>query len=294
MTAAESTTDEPLFAPCLVGDIEVVTLREGHRTFLLKDVEFITNATVAEISAALAEAGMPPDRMTVLFNPIAVRTGGQWLLFDTGNGPQPPGATSGFLMQSLATAGIPPEAIHPVVISHFHADHINGLLAADGSAAFPNADILVPEREWSFWNDAEERARAAPGRMQELFANTARVFATLRDRVRTYRGGEEIAPGITAVDTPGHSIGHTSFMLESAGERLFIQSDVTNHPALFARHPDWRARFDQFPDAAVATRRAVYEMLVAEKLPIQGFHFPFPSRGIAERAGDGYRIVPKE
>lgn len=293
MSAAES-TDEPLFAPHRVGDIEIVTLRDGHRSFPVKEGEFIVNASMADINAALAEAGMPPDQMTIVFNPVAIRAGGEWLLFDTGNGPQPPGATTGLLMRSLSAAGIAPTEIARVVISHFHADHINGLLAADGSPAFPNAAILVPEREWSFWNDAAERERAAPGRMQDLFANAARVFARLRDRVRTFAGGEEVAPGISAVDTPGHSIGHTSFMIQSGGERLFLQSDVSNHPALFVRHPGWQARFDQFPEQAVATRRKVYEMLVAEKLPIQGFHFPFPSRGIAEPAGAGFRIVPVE
>ncbi len=294
MSAAETTMDAPLFADRRVGDLEVVTLRDGHRTFPVKEGEFIVNASMADINAALVEAGMPPDRMTIVFNPVAIRAGGEWLLFDTGNGPQPPGATTGLLMQSLHAAGIAPEAIGRVVVSHFHADHINGLLAADGAAAFPNAQILVPEREWTFWNDAAERERAAPGRMQELFANVARVFAKLRERVRTFAGGEEVAPGITAVDTPGHSIGHTSFMIESRGERLFLQSDVSNHPALFIRHPDWRARFDQFPDQAVATRRKIYEMLVGEGLLIQGFHFPFPSRGHAEPAGEGFRIVPVE
>jgi glyoxylase-like metal-dependent hydrolase (beta-lactamase superfamily II) len=291
MTAAE-TSEAPLFAAHRVGDVEVVTLRDGHRSFPVKEGEFVLNASMADINAALAEAGMPPDRMTIVFNPVAIRAGGEWLLVDTGNGPQPPGATTGLLMRSLSAAGIAAADIRRVVVSHCHADHINGLLAADGSAAFPNAAILVPEREWSFWNDAAERDRAAPGRMQELFANVARVFATLRERVRTFAGGEEVAPGITAVDTPGHSIGHTSFMIASRGERLFLQSDVSNHPALFVRHPGWQARFDQFPDQAVATRRKIYAMLVDEKLPVQGFHFPFPSRGHAEPAGDGFRIVP--
>jgi glyoxylase-like metal-dependent hydrolase (beta-lactamase superfamily II) len=281
----------PLFAPCRVGELEVVTLRDGHRSFPLAEGELVTNATMAEVNAALAEAGMPPDRMTIVFNPVLVRTAIGPVLFDTGNGPQPEGSTVGLTMRSLAAAGVAPGDIVRAVISHFHADHINGLLDEGGAPAFPAAAILVPEREWTFWNDAGERARAAPGRMQDLFANVARVFGPLRDRVRTYRAGEEVAPGIVAVDTPGHSIGHTSFMLESAGARLFLQSDVTNHPALFARHPDWQARFDQDPAQAVATRRRVYERLVEERILIQGFHFPFPARGHAERAGDGYRIV---
>jgi glyoxylase-like metal-dependent hydrolase (beta-lactamase superfamily II) len=289
--AAGTADVSPLFESHKVGDIDVVTLRDGHRTFPVTD-DYILNASRAEINAALVAAGMPPNQFTIVFNPMVMRTPDGWVLFDTGNGPAAHGATTGLLMASLAAAGISPADIVRVVISHCHSDHINGLLTADGSPAFPNASIFVPAREWSFWNDEAERDRAPPGRMQELFANTQRVFGPLRDRIETYSGGDDVAPGVMAIDTPGHSIGHMSFIVASGGERLFVQSDVTNHPALFACNPGWKARFDQDPDMAVATRRKIYEMLADEKLLVQGFHFPFPSRGYVRRTGDGYLVVP--
>jgi glyoxylase-like metal-dependent hydrolase (beta-lactamase superfamily II) len=274
-----------------VGDIAVRTVADGHRTFPLPD-DFIRNAGRVEINEALAEAGMPPDEMTIVFNPVLLESSGRRILIDTGNGPGDPGATAGYLMANLAGAGIDPAGIDLVVISHFHGDHINGLVAKDGSAAFPNAAISVPEREWDFWMDEGERSRAPAGRMQQLFGNVARVFGSLGDRVSRFAWDREVAPGITAVGTPGHTPGHTSFAVSSGCESLFVQSDVTNHPALFVRRPGWRAQFDQDPAMAEATRRRVYEMLVSESMPVQGFHFPFPSRGRAERTRDGYRLVP--
>lgn len=277
------------FEPYRVGEIDVITVPDGQRTFPLPD-DFIVNADRRAINAALAEAGMPADQMTIVFNPVVIRTAGKTILVDTGNGPGAPQG-AGLLMANLRAASIAAEAIDLVVISHFHSDHINGLLAADGKLAFPNAIITVPAPEWAFWTDEGERARAAPGRMQELFGNVARVLLPHRDRIRQHEWGREVAPGMTAVATPGHSHGHTSYMLASGRERLFIQSDVTNHPALFVRHPGWQARFDQDPVMAEATRRKTYEMLASERIPVQGFHFPWPSRGLIAKDGDGYRLT---
>lgn len=277
-----------------VGDIEIITVTDGQRSFPLSD-DFILNAGRDEINQALEAAGMPPDQMTIVFNPIVIRTGSKQILLDTGNGAGAGGLSPsgpGLLAASLSAAGITPESIDLVIISHFHADHINGLLMPDQTCAFANAEITVPEREWSFWTDDNEWARAPAGRMQELFANVGRVFASLTGRVRHHAWGKEVAEGIVAMGTPGHTIGHTSYVVTSGQDSLFVQSDVTNHPALFACHPGWHARFDQNPAEAETTRRRIYDMLVAEALPVQGFHFPFPSRGRVEKTRNGYRIEP--
>jgi glyoxylase-like metal-dependent hydrolase (beta-lactamase superfamily II) len=101
-----------------------------------------------------------------------------------------------------------------------------------------------------------------------------------------------VVPGVTAVGTPGHSIGHTSYLVSSGGKTVYVQSDVCNNVSVFAPHPDWHGFFDQDPPQAAATRRKVYDMLVAEKLPVQGYHFPFPALARIEKQGDGYRVVP--
>jgi len=276
-----------------IGDIEVTVLTDGFRMVPLDN--YIMNASKDEIVAALAAAGLPTDRAKNTYSPILLTTAGKRVLFDTGNGEAALAQSKGergTLNQNLAAAGIDRNAIDIVVISHFHADHVNGLLMADGTRAFPKAEIKVPEVEWNFWMDDGEMSRASKGRMTELFANNRRVFDALGRKVTPYAWDSEIAPGVTAVGTPGHSIGHTSYVVASGPQRVYVQSDVSNIPALFVRHPDWRGFFDQDAAQAVATRRRVYDMLSAEKMPVQAFHHPFPGLSRIEKAGDGYRTVP--
>ena len=277
-----------------VGDIEVAVLSDGFRMVPVDD-KYIRNARKEEIEADLKAAGLPTDRMKNTYSPIVLTTAGKRVLIDTGNGEAAPSQSKGergMLNGNLAAAGIDRNAVDVVVISHFHADHVNGLLMADSSRTFPNAEIKVPEVEWKFWMDDGEMGRASAGRMSELFANNRRVFNALGRNVTLYAWNEEVVPGVTAVGTPGHSIGHTSFVVASGKDRVFVQSDVCNNYAVFAPHPDWQAFADQDPVATAATRRRVYDMLVAERLPVQGYHFPFPALSRIEKQGDGYRVVP--
>jgi len=140
--------------------------------------------------------------------------------------------------------------------------------------------------------DDGEMAKAPKGRMEELFKNNRRVFSgEVTKRLRTYEHGKEVIPGVTAVSTPGHTPGHTSFVVASGNGKVFIQSDVTHVPYLFVRHPNWHAFYDQDGAMAEATRRKVYDMLVADKMMVQGFHYPFPAHAYIEKNGDGYREI---
>ncbi len=129
-------------------------------------------------------------------------------------------------------------------------------------------------------------------RMKGVFAGARTVFDKLNRKVTQYEAGKEVAPGITSVATPGHTPGHMSYVVASGNAKVYVQADVTNHPALFARNPGWHAFFDQDPQMAEATRRKVYDMLVAEKMMVQGFHYPFPALAYIEKAGSGYREIP--
>jgi len=277
----------------MVGDIEVTVLTDGFRMVPLDN--YIMNASKDEIVAALQAAGLPTDRVKNTYSPIMLKIGGKRVLFDTGNGEAavaPSKGERGTLFANLAAAGIDRSSIDIVVISHFHADHVNGLLTADNQRAFANAEIKVPEVEWKFWMDDGEMSRATKGRMEGLFKLNRTVFDALDRKVTPYDWNKELAPGITSVATVGHSIGHTSFVIASGSSRLFVQSDVTNHPGVFARNPGWAGAFDQDATQAVATRRKVYDMLVAEKMMVQGFHYPFPGRAYVEKTATGYREVP--
>src|SRR6478609_5927344 len=284
----------PSFYRYKVGDILVTVVSDGRNTYPLEE-SLITNVKKAEVSDALAKAFLPRDTFTVHYAPLLINPGGKLVVIDTGNGPAGKvnsKGTSGQFLDNMAAAGLDPKAVDMVVISHFHGDHVNGLLAADGTPAFPNAEVLVPAAEWKYWNDDGEMAKASNDRMKGLFASNRKLFNEgLKQKVTPYEWGKDVAPGLLAVEAVGHTPGHTSFILSSGSDKLFIQSDITNQPALFAANPGWHLMFDQDPAQAETTRRKVYDMLVAEKMRVQGFHYPFPANGHVVKDGSGYRIV---
>lgn len=275
-----------------VGSLRVTVLNEGYVTVPLPET-FILNTPIETVRAALAEAGKPTDTLTTTFAPVLIETGGRLILVDTGLGPDAAaaGSTAGRLADSLSAFGITSADITDVLVTHFHADHVNGLIAA-GEPVFPQARILVPEVELTFWMDDAQRAKAAPGRMQDLFANNRRILGALPAQVETYAWGDEVFAGVTAVGTPGHSIGHTSLTLSSGGKTVFLQADLTNQAALFLPNPTWAASFDQDPAQAVAVRIETYRRLSDDKTPVQAYHHPFPGLSRIERAGEGFRLVP--
>ncbi len=280
----------PGFYRYKVGDFELTQITDGGRTFPMPD-GFVRNVPKEQALAAAEAAYMPKGQVTVPFNPVIINTGSKLVLIDTGIGPGV-GPTVGLLPAHMAAAGIDPKAIDIVVLSHLHPDHINGVKAADGGLAFPNAEIKAPAPDWAFWMSDENMAKAANDMMKGYFANTRKVLSNIADKVTRYEWGKEVAPGITALDASGHTPGHTAFAVASGSARLLVQSDVTNIPELFLRNPDWHVAFDIDPVQAVATRRRFYDMAAAEKTLIAGFHFAFPSLGRVEKDGAGYRLVP--
>jgi len=285
----------PSFYHYKVGDSLVTVVSDGVNTFPLGD-SFVLNARKDEVNAALEKAYMPKDKVSIYFAPLVINTGGKLVVIDTGNGPlaktNSKGAV-GLFADNMAAAGFDPKAVDMVVISHFHGDHVNGLLTADGQPAFPNAEVLVPATEWKFWMDDGEMSRASGERMIGLFKNNRNIFeAGLKKKVTPYEWNKEIAPGLLAVETIGHTPGHTSYVLSSGSSKVFIQSDVTNNPMLFAANPQWHAFFDQDGDQAEKTRRKVYDMLAADKMLVQGFHYAFPGLAHVEKDGGGYRCLP--
>src|SRR5664279_578900 len=143
----------PSFYRYKVGDIQVTVVSDGRNTFKLED-SFITNAKKDEVNAVLEKAFLPKDMFTIYFAPLVINTGGKLVVIDTGNGPvanvNSKGANGQFAANMVA-AGFDPKAVDMVVISHFHGDHVNGLLTADGTPTYPNAEVLVPATEWKFW-----------------------------------------------------------------------------------------------------------------------------------------------
>jgi len=274
-----------------IGSYELTALYDGIWYRPITD-KFISNAPFAEVEHALDTAFMPHDKLTTPFTTLIVNTGKRLVLIDTGTGGQI-APSAGVLHDNLAAAGIDPKAVDAIVISHFHPDHINGIKDKDNNLIFPNAEIMVPAPEWAYWMD-DANMNAAPADLKLTFLNQRRIFSDIARQVTQFQPGKEVAPGIVTLPAAGHTPGHTVFAIHSGDASLLVLSDTAQHPAVFARHPDWQAAFDIDGAAAVATRKKIFDRAAADRMLVTGYHFPFPACGHLLKTASGYEHVPVE
>jgi glyoxylase-like metal-dependent hydrolase (beta-lactamase superfamily II) len=279
----------PGFYRFKVGEIEVTLVNDGAATRPLAE-GFVRNAPLADVQKTLAAAFQPTGTLTIPFTTAVINNGTKLVMIDAGNGEMGAPGT-GRWQANFAAAGYTPDQVDTIILSHFHGDHINGIRAKDGSAVFPNAEIMVPEAEWAFWMDDGRMAQAPEG-MKPGFQAVRRVFGPIAKDVTPYAGEKELVTGVTTIPAPGHTPGHTAFVVASGAGRLLLWSDTTNKPELFVRNPGWHAMFDMDPVQAEATRRRMLDMAAAEGMQVAGYHFPFPATGFITREAGGYAFVP--
>ena len=279
----------PAFYRFKIGELEVIRVHDGVAVRPL-EAGFVRNAELADVQAALTAVFQPSDTIIIPFTTTVVRTPAHTVLIDTSLGEFAP-PTAGAWRRNLAAAGVEPAAVDTIVVSHFHPDHIGGIRGKDGTLAFPGATVMVPDAEWGFWMDEGEMSRA-PEAMQTGFANVRRVFAPMAAEVVRFGEDQELVPGIRVIAAPGHTPGHSAFLVSDGEGRLLVWSDTTNRPELFVRNPTWQAMFDMDGELATATRLRLLDMAAAERLPVAGYHFPFPATGYIARDGDRYDYVP--
>jgi len=286
--APASQAQTPGFHRFKVGSFTVTTVHDG---FVARPLEgFVRNAPLAEVQAVLRDAFLPQDRMVIPYTVTFLDTGRDLIVFDAGNGVTPAGATIGRMIANMQAAGIDPTKVTRVVMSHFHGDHVNGLLNAEGLAAFPNAEVIVPEAEIAWWGDATNETRSPEGQRAN-FANSARRLAPYAARMRRVGPDTEVVPGVRSVAAYGHTPGHTCYHIADGAEQMMFVADTTNRPELLARRPEFHIIFDFDAVAAEATRRRIYDRVATDRIRITGYHFPFPANGYLAKEGSGYRFV---
>lgn len=268
-----------------LGDFEITNLLDGfverppHPTY--------GSNRPAEKIAELARAnGVSPAKFEHVYVNTLVNTGKELVLFDTGNG-KGRDPNMGKLAALLVQAGYSPDQVDIVVITHGHPDHVNGLLDG-GKPVYPNARYIFGEVEFDFWRKGEN-IREARKATREGFVKAA---VPLAEKATFVKHEGEVVGGIRAIPAFGHSPGLMAYHVESKGQRLLIWGDVANHYIFSIQQPEWHVGADDDKDMAIATRQRVFEMVATEKLPVVGYHLPFPSLGFVERAGLSYRWVP--
>jgi glyoxylase-like metal-dependent hydrolase (beta-lactamase superfamily II) len=278
-----------------IGSAECIALYDGIWE-KAPDTPLFRNASVGETKQALAAAGLRTDVIPVPIAALLVKINNRVVLCDVGGGGQVPPvkastfSVSGKLLANLKAAGVDPAEIGTVLISHFHPDHVLGLLEAKtDKQIFPNAEIIVPGLEYrgladpGSSNRLPESYRAAAKRLQAVLPGWKNVLPMYDE--------DEVVPGIRFVNAPGHTAGHTAFLLSSGGAQLLMSADAVCIPALGAAHPDWQYNYDQDPEKAVETRRRLLDWVVSDNMLICGTHFPWPGVGRVAKEGSGFAFI---
>ena len=269
------------------GAQDLVVLSDGH--MVVPTRVLAGNVPQAELTSFLASRGVGPERVHFHLNVALVKTGNAHVLIDAGAGGtwEP---TAGRLADSLEAAGVKPDEIGTVVLTHAHPDHIWGLIdELDNSLRFPQAQYLVSAREFEFWTRAE--ATSFKGPIEGIAAGAKRVFKAIEERTTRIRPGEEILPGIVAIDSAGHTPGHISLLLISGSERLLITADAVQNNHIAMAHPDWQPAADMDSAKAAQSRRQVLELAASDRLEVLCYHLPFPGLGRVERKGSAFAWI---
>ena len=280
-------TQAPGFYRMMLGDFEVTVLNDGkidlpmdklmhqkpEKTNKTLDYNFLKSPTETSVNAFL------------------VNTGTKLVLIDTGAGALF-GPTLGNVVNSLKAAGYQPEQVDEIYITHLHGDHIGGLGALN-KPAFPNAVVRMDKRDADFFLskvNLEKASAEAKGNFQGPI-NAASAYASA-GKVQPFDGNTELVPGVRATSSYGHTPGHTTYVVESKGQKLVLIGDLMHNAAVQFPDPGVTIQFDSDSKAALAQRKAAFAEAAKQGYWMGAAHLPFPAIGHLRAEGKGYKFFP--
>lgn len=265
-------TVEPQATPVKLGALTLVSLRDAANISANNGKVFGVDQGVEAVDKLLAAAGAPTGQLSLSVNTLLVRLPGRVIMIDTGYG-DPRGLARG----SLKKAGVTPDQVTDILISHGHGDHVGGLLLADGTPAFPKATVRMAAAEWASLKDAPANAK---------------LVAAIAAKVETFEPGATLAPGIVSVDLNGHTPGHSGYRITSKGKSLLAIGDMAHSYIVSLARPGWSMGFDRDKPLAASRRTAVLGALADSGELVFAPHFPYPGTGHVVRASDGFTWKP--
>ena len=292
--AHAETPVEPLvgFYKYKVGSLEVTAVYDGiwrkpH------DPAFIKDVSVDDTKAALAKAGLTTEFMPIPLTVVVLQMNGRTIMMDAGSGVGQWQANATHLPANMKAAGIDYKAIDTILISHFHPDHVWGLMEkGTNDPVFPNAELIVNATEYNWWTDPSRLAKLPEGR-KPAGKRIAENFPKWKNW-KLVADGAEVVPGIRLMAAPGHTPGHSVYHVDAGAEQFLVSADTMYVPALLAPHPEWQGAYDQDGPMAIATRHRIIDQVIADNVRICGSHFPFPGTGSFVKDGNAYAFTPTQ
>src|ERR1700754_3053207 len=270
-----------------LGDAEVTVVSDGQLPLGPPKGTFV-GVPDDEVKKMLTDNFLSAENVVLEQNSPIVNTGDKLILFDTGMGTAKNfGPTTGRQQKSMKEAGIKPEDIDAVVFTHAHIDHIGGVVDENNKVLFPNAQFYISQSDFDFWTDESKMN----GALKDFVVHARKNLLPVRDRLVFYKDGQEFLPGVQAISAPGHTVGHTMFVVTSNGKSFAFLGDLTHHAVLLLERPLMEFSYDTDPKQAAQSRVKMLTMLAANKIPVMSYHFPWPGYGHVVKAGDGFRYI---
>jgi glyoxylase-like metal-dependent hydrolase (beta-lactamase superfamily II) len=262
----------------MIGELSAMALRDGGLEFPNDNKVFGVGRTPEEVAAVLGASGLPTDKLALAIQPLLVKAGDRVMLFDTGAGTNF-GPGSGKLFASFTEAGIDPQSVTDIFVSHSHGDHVGGLVNAEGATNFPNASIHLSKAEWQHMSGN---------------AKYAALIAAMKPKVAEFAPGSELIPGVvTAVEFKGHTPGHSGYLITSGADSLLFVGDTVHHFAVSMQKPEWTIAFDGDGATGSRSRADLIAQSAASGQRIYAVHFPFPGIGKFAKQGEGFVWMPE-
>lgn len=272
------------------GPFEITVISDGA---LELPISFLLpKADQGEVDALLAKAGQDRSSVRAPLNVVLLKRGAGTVMIDCGAGSGFVG-TAGRMAAALERAGIATDSVTRLVLTHAHPDHLWGVIDDLDEVRFEKARHVIGAAEWDYWVNPETAGKV-PETFQALAAGSLRRLKALEDSIERIKGGHRIADGISVIDTPGHTPGHMSVLVEAGSQQLLIGGDVIGHPVLSFQRPDWHWGTDWDAEMGARTRRRTLDMLATDKIALFGYHLPWPGLARVERDGSAFRMTAME